>query len=126
MPSDKSSMALKPPASDDKQSSQGSSPNRIPSPFRYISEKSRRYLLAVNAFRHGQDFSAKPSAYEKRRATETVDQDGQVGSAMTVSVLILHNLFLKRKPTQRLANLFRLFTSVSPLHFQRQILPLLQ
>lgn len=87
MPQDKSSKTLKPPVVDEKQSTQGFSiPQRLQSPFRHLSEKSRRYALAVSAFKHGQDFSARPSAYEKRRVTETIDQ-GQIGPAMAVRPL---------------------------------------
>jgi hypothetical protein len=56
----------------------------LPKHARRNSEGSDPYLLAVNAFKTGQDYSAKPSAYEKRRAIETVVDDGRIGPAMTV------------------------------------------
>lgn len=85
MPLDNLSMALKPLASHDNSSPAGASaPSHLPTPACESSDKSKSYLLAVNSFKDGQDFSAKPSAYEKRRATEAVDDDGQIGPAMTV------------------------------------------
>lgn len=86
---DDTSKALKPPTSDDKRSLLGVlTPSRIPTPSRFLSEKSKRYLLAISAFKHGWDFSTKPSAYEQRKATETVDKEGQIGLAMTVGILV--------------------------------------
>lgn len=78
-------MALKPPARDDNPSSSGASaPSHPPMPRSEGSDKPNPYLLAVKSFKNGQEFSATPSGYEKRRATETVDNDGQIGPAMTV------------------------------------------
>src|ERR1700728_974634 len=83
MPSDTLSIALKPPASDANSSSSGAPAPHLPSPGSEGADRSKPYLLAVKSFKDAQDFSAKPSAYEKRRATETVDH-GQIGQAMTV------------------------------------------
>jgi len=56
----------------------------LPKHARRNSEGSNPYLLAVNTFKTGQDYSAKPSAYGKRMATETVVDDGRIGPAMAV------------------------------------------
>jgi hypothetical protein len=56
----------------------------LPKQARRNSEGSNPYLLAVNTFKTSQDYSAKPSANEKRRAIETVVDDGRIGPAMTV------------------------------------------
>jgi hypothetical protein len=58
-------------------------------PARHNSEGSNTHLLAVNTFKNGQDYSARPSAYEKRRAIETVDDDGRIGPAMTVRFITI-------------------------------------
>jgi hypothetical protein len=86
MPSDNLSTGLKPPASDENpfpgKASAASSRQPTPAP------ELDPYLLAVKSFKDGQDFSAKPSAYDMRRATETVDEDGHIGPAMTVKLAL--------------------------------------
>jgi len=90
MATDNVPKAFKPPASNDSPSPDGSSVQpHLPTPARDGSDKSKPYLLAVNTFKGGQDYSAKPSAYEKRRATETMDDDEQIGPAITVRFTII-------------------------------------
>jgi hypothetical protein len=62
----------------------GSAQLDSPTGARDENDKSGSYRRAVDAFKHGHDYSANPSAYAKRRATETVDDDGQIGPRMTV------------------------------------------
>ena len=89
MTADNFSEALKPPSGDDSPSPSG------PSAQSYSQTPAHDllnpYLLAVNTFKNGQEFSAQPSAYERRKATETVDEDGQIGPTMTVKFTTSRN-----------------------------------
>jgi hypothetical protein len=89
---DNSLQALKPPSSDDNPSPSGRfAQSRQSTPAHNGSDKSTPYLLAVNTFKNGQEFSAEPFAYEMRRATGIVDDDGQFGPGMTVKFITSRN-----------------------------------
>jgi hypothetical protein len=68
---------------------EASTQSHLPQTARDGSEKSKPYLLVKKPFKGDQDYFAKPSAYEKRRATESVDDEGQIGPAMTVRFIKL-------------------------------------
>lgn len=88
MLTNKVSKLFKRDSTDDKSSTPRSfTPSGLTTPLRNGALHGLKpYLSAIAAFKHGQDFQAKPSKFRKRAIDDIMKEEGHIGADLTVSM----------------------------------------